>query len=147
MYSWTADLDAFLLPARGEGTALASKPVADKKLFEVAREAVTSGIVPRPSVATLIERGSGEGSPADEADLLLIVGSRDEGVLALNRSAQAQMACETALTIIPGATHLFEEPGTLAAAAYAARDWFVSHFEPDARAVALAVAGGREAER
>ena len=70
------------------------------------------------------------------APTLLIVGSRDENVLALNRRAQARMDCETALTIVPGATHLFEEPGTLAAAAEVARDWFATHFAPDARAVA-----------
>jgi putative phosphoribosyl transferase len=65
------------------------------------------------------------------APTLLIVGSRDDSVIALNRSAQALMRCETRLTIVPGATHLFEESGTLAAAAEAARDWFVSHLAPD----------------
>jgi putative phosphoribosyl transferase len=68
------------------------------------------------------------------APTLLIVGGHDEAVLALNRSAQAQMRCETRLTVVPGATHLFEEPGTLVAAAEAARDWFVSHLAPDTRA-------------
>ena len=68
------------------------------------------------------------------APTLLIVGGHDEAVLALNRSAQAQMRCETRLTVVPGATHLFEEPGTLGAAAEAARDWFVSHLAPDTRA-------------
>ena len=61
------------------------------------------------------------------APTLLIVGGRDESVLELNRRARRRMDCETALTIVPGATHLFEEPGTLAAAAEAARDWFVRH--------------------
>ena len=70
------------------------------------------------------------------APTLLIVGSRDATVLTLNRAAQAQMRCETSLTVIPGATHLFEEPGTLAIAAETARDWFVSHLAPNARAVA-----------
>ena len=61
---------------------------------------------------------------------LLIVGGHDEVVLDLNRRAQAELHCENRLAIIPGATHLFEEPGTLAAAAALARDWFTSHLAP-----------------
>jgi putative phosphoribosyl transferase len=61
------------------------------------------------------------------APTLLIVGGRDEVVLDLNRQAQAELRCENHLAVVPGATHLFEEPGTLAAAAALARDWFVSH--------------------
>ncbi|MGC8471704.1 MAG: phosphoribosyltransferase family protein [Acidimicrobiales bacterium] len=61
------------------------------------------------------------------APTLLIVGARDEAVLALNREAQSQLTCESSLVVIPGATHLFEEPGTLLAAAETARDWFVAH--------------------
>jgi putative phosphoribosyl transferase len=48
-------------------------------------------------------------------------------VLDLNRRAQAELRCENDLAVVPGATHLFEEPGTLAAAAALARDWFTSH--------------------
>ena len=48
-------------------------------------------------------------------------------VLDLNRRAQAELRCENHLAVVPGATHLFEEPGTLAAAAALARDWFISH--------------------
>jgi putative phosphoribosyl transferase len=58
---------------------------------------------------------------------LLIVGSRDQTVLELNRQAQARLRCPNRLTIIEGATHLFEEPGTLAQAAMHARDWFLDH--------------------
>jgi predicted phosphoribosyltransferase/predicted alpha/beta-hydrolase family hydrolase len=58
------------------------------------------------------------------APTLLIVGSRDGVVLDLNRAAASQMRGETEIAIIPGATHLFEEPGTLHEAAVAARDWF-----------------------
>ena len=58
---------------------------------------------------------------------LLIVGSRDTEVLALNRQALAQMGAVGQLVEIPGATHLFEEPGTLEQAAQVARDWFVQH--------------------
>ena len=61
------------------------------------------------------------------APTLLIVGGRDEIVLDFNRRAQAQLRCENRLAVVPGATHLFEEPGTLDAAAALARDWFLSH--------------------
>ncbi len=55
---------------------------------------------------------------------LLLVGSRDEEVLELNQIALARMHCEKALSVIPGATHLFEEPGTLEEVARQATDWF-----------------------
>jgi putative phosphoribosyl transferase len=61
------------------------------------------------------------------APTLLIVGGDDTVVLQLNREARAQMRCETELRVVPGASHLFEEPGTLDAAAQHARDWFVDH--------------------
>jgi putative phosphoribosyl transferase len=64
------------------------------------------------------------------APTLLIVGGRDEVVLDLNRQAIARLRCENRLVVIPGATHLFEEPGTLRAASEAARDWFTSHLGP-----------------
>jgi putative phosphoribosyl transferase len=58
---------------------------------------------------------------------LLIVGERDEVVIELNRRAMEQLAGEARLEIVPGATHLFEEPGALEQAARLARDWFVRH--------------------
>jgi len=70
------------------------------------------------------------------AATLLIVGGRDEVVLDLNRRAQAELRCENRLAIVPGATHLFEEPGTLDAAAALARDWFVSHMARSSHSVA-----------
>ena len=63
---------------------------------------------------------------------LLIVGSRDEVVLGLNRQAQQQLQCESRLAIVPGATHLFEEPGALQTVTRLARDWFTGHFAPPA---------------
>jgi hypothetical protein len=60
---------------------------------------------------------------------LLIVGGRDDVVLELNRKAEAMLRCELRLAIVPGATHLFEESGTLQVAAELARDWFITHFE------------------
>lgn len=62
-----------------------------------------------------------------ESPTLLIVGSRDPVVVDLNRKAQALLRCESRLTIVPGATHLFEEPGALEKVAEHARDWFLDH--------------------
>jgi putative phosphoribosyl transferase len=61
------------------------------------------------------------------APALLIVGGHDTAVLDLNRSALAHLRCEKELAVVPGATHLFEEPGTLAEAAALARDWFLRY--------------------
>jgi len=60
---------------------------------------------------------------------LLIVGGEDHGVIELNQHAYAALNCEKQLILIPGATHLFEEPGTLQQAALSAADWFAQHFQ------------------
>jgi alpha-beta hydrolase superfamily lysophospholipase len=62
-----------------------------------------------------------------QAPTLLIVGAADYGVIELNQQAHALMHCQKNLTLIPGATHLFEEPGTLEQAASDAADWFEKH--------------------
>lgn len=62
-----------------------------------------------------------------EAPTLFIVGERDTTVLELNRQAAAAMRAPWELAVIPGATHLFEEPGTLEQAATLARDWFLKY--------------------
>ncbi len=59
------------------------------------------------------------------APTLLIVGGHDEPVMAMNRKAMPQMRGEVSLQIVPGATHLFEEPGALERVAELAGDWFV----------------------
>jgi putative phosphoribosyl transferase len=59
--------------------------------------------------------------------VLLIVGEKDPAVLELNRQAMQKLAGETQLVIVPGASHLFEEPGTLEHVAQLARDWFAGH--------------------
>ncbi len=64
---------------------------------------------------------------AVRAPTLLIVGGRDDGVIDLNRQAYALLRCEKRLEIVPGATHLFEEPGTLESAADHAARWFADH--------------------
>jgi len=85
-----------------------------------------------PRVGAVVSRG---GRPdlatprlADvRAPTLLIVGALDEQVLELNREAQALLACENRLVVIPGATHLFEEPGALEEVCRQAVDWFRRH--------------------
>jgi alpha-beta hydrolase superfamily lysophospholipase len=67
------------------------------------------------------------------APTLLIVGGEDSAVLALNEGALAQLRCVKALTVIPGATHLFEEPGALDDVCDHATDWFDRHGPPDPR--------------
>jgi putative phosphoribosyl transferase len=83
-------------------------------------------------VAAVVSRGgrpdlAGPRLGAVRAPTLLIVGGRDTVVIDLNRQARAQLVCESELSVVPGATHLFEEPGTLRAAAEIARDWFLEH--------------------
>jgi putative phosphoribosyl transferase len=84
-------------------------------------------------VAAVVSRGgrpdlAGPKLGAVTAPTLLVVGGDDRVVLELNRHAQDQLRCQSRLAIVPGATHLFEEPGTLRQAAELARDWFVAHF-------------------
>lgn len=85
-------------------------------------------------IAAVVSRG-GRPDLAGEAALaaviaptLLVVGGGDDAVLGLNRRAMAALRCEKELAIVPGATHLFEEPGKLEEVAELARDWFVRHF-------------------
>lgn len=87
---------------------------------------------PRIHVAAVVSRGGrpdlAAGALASvRAPTLLIVGGRDERVLMLNRQAQQAMTAECRIEVIPGATHLFEEAGTLEKAAESARDWFSTH--------------------
>jgi putative phosphoribosyl transferase len=66
------------------------------------------------------------------APVLLIVGDADTEVLELNRQAQRRMSCENELALVPGATHLFEEPGALDRVARLASDWFTRHLSEGA---------------
>lgn len=66
------------------------------------------------------------------APTLLIVGGDDAGVIELNEQAYAELGCVKQLAIVPGATHLFEEPGTLEEVARLAAEWFTRHLEPTA---------------
>jgi putative phosphoribosyl transferase len=91
-----------------------------------------AGRPPLP-VAAIVSRGgrpdlAGRRLAQVRAPTLLIVGGADELVLDLNRQAQAQLTCENRLEVIPGATHLFAEPGALEQVADLAREWFTRHF-------------------
>jgi len=93
---------------------------------------------PGADVAAVVSRGgrpdlAGPHLGEVRAPTLLIVGGRDQVVLELNRQAQARLRCENRLAVVPGATHLFEEPGTLAAAAELASDWLHAHLAAVAR--------------
>ena len=86
----------------------------------------------RADVAAVVSRGgrpdlAGEALTAVAAATLLIVGSRDRQVLALNRDAYRMLRCERRLETVPGATRGFKEPGALDAVVTMARDWFVTH--------------------
>src|SRR5437016_9448164 len=70
---------------------------------------------------------AGEALPKVKAPTLLIVGGEDHVVIDLNEQARAQMKCECKIDIVPGATHLFEEPGALEHVAKLASDWFLLH--------------------
>ena len=90
-------------------------------------------------VGAVVSRGgrpdlAGTALPRVRAPTLLIVGGADVEVLALNREAAAQMTCEHALRVVPGATHLFEEPGTLEAVAALAADWLTLHLTEESHA-------------
>jgi pimeloyl-ACP methyl ester carboxylesterase len=83
-------------------------------------------------VRTVVSRGgrpdlAGELLRRVHQPTLLIVGERDPAVLELNRQALQKLAGQAQLVVIPGASHLFEEPGTLERVAQLARDWFTEH--------------------
>jgi putative phosphoribosyl transferase len=101
-----------------------------------AAAALTAAAELGPGIAAVVSRG-GRPDLAWErlhlvtAPTLLLVGSQDQAVLDLNRQAQARLDCPNRLVVVEGATHLFEEPGTLAEVAILARDWFVDHLLAD----------------
>src|SRR5438132_10327288 len=83
-------------------------------------------------VDAVVSRGgrpdlAGDALPKVRAATLLIVGGNDEVVIDLNEQAREKMRCEVKIEIVPGATHLFEEPGALERVAQLAADWFVQH--------------------
>jgi len=91
-------------------------------------------------VSAIVSRGgrpdlAGRALGLVRAPTLLIVGGEDKPVITMNREALARLQCpEKKLVIIPGATHLFEEPGALEEVARVAADWFTLHFTPSGKA-------------
>jgi putative phosphoribosyl transferase len=95
--------------------------------------------VERPEVGAIVSRGgrpdlAGEALPRVAAPTLLIVGGEDHPVIDMNREALARMHAEKELEIVPGATHLFEEPGKLEEVARLAAGWFVRYLSPASEA-------------
>jgi len=85
-----------------------------------------------PDVAAVVSRGgrpdlAGTALGHVACPTLLIVGGYDDAVIELNETAKAQMVCPVELVVVPGATHLFEEPGTLEQVADLAAEWFARH--------------------
>jgi putative phosphoribosyl transferase len=98
----------------GGGAALVAAAELPNEIFSV----VSRG--GRPDLA-------GDALPKVKAPTLLIVGGEDHVVIDLNEQARARMKCECKIDIVPGATHLFEEPGALEQVAKLASDWFVKN--------------------
>jgi len=108
--------------------ALAQMPIGYFGASTGAAAALKAAAERGPSVAAVVSRGgrpdlAGNALPTVPSPTLLIVGGNDPTVLDLNRQALAQLQATARLEIIEGATHLFEEPGTLEEAARLARDW------------------------
>lgn len=128
---WVAsepDLADLPLGLFGASTGAAAALVAAAELKDRVAAVVSRG--GRPDLAA-------EHLPNVSAPTLLIVGSLDHEVIVLNKRALAALTCEKTLTIVPGASHLFEEPGTLDLAIGHAESWFEAHFAaPTPQAVA-----------
>ena len=118
---WLADDSAIrALPVGyfGASTGAAAALIAAAQLPQLVRAVVSRG--GRPDLG-------GVAIPKVKAPTLLIVGGRDYPVIELNKKALNELQCEKTLEIVPGATHLFEEPGTLEQVANLACDWFSRH--------------------
>ncbi len=100
-----------------------------------AAAALQAAAEPENSVAAVVSRGGrpdlagGNFLARVSAPTLLIIGGYDDGVIQLNEEAYAQLRCKKELVIVPGATHLFEEPGTLEQVARHAAVWFKRYLD------------------
>jgi putative phosphoribosyl transferase len=122
--------------ARGEAD-VSALPIGYFGASTGAGAALTAAATGEADIAAIVSRG-GRPDLAPMAALhrvraptLLIVGSRDDVVVALNRQALAELKCEAKIEIVPGATHLFEEAGALEHVADLATDWFLRYFRPE----------------
>jgi dienelactone hydrolase len=120
MIDWTRTYDlAATLPIGVFGASTGAAAALDAAAL---RPDIVRAVVSRGGRADLATRLEEVKAPA-----LLIVGGHDTTVLELNRAASRQLTCTRMIEVIPGATHLFEEPGTLEAVAAAAGAWFQQH--------------------
>jgi putative phosphoribosyl transferase len=108
----------------GASTGAAAALVAAAQLGEIVGAVVSRG--GRPDLA-------GDSLSLVKAPTLLIVGGLDYPVIQMNRQAYSRLRCETEIEIVPGATHLFEEPGALAQVAHLAAEWFQTHLHSSRR--------------
>ncbi|WP_322985186.1 phosphoribosyltransferase family protein [Streptomyces sp. S584] len=109
-----------------------SLPVGSFGASTGAAAALRAAAATDSGVGAVVSRGgrpdlAGADLSGVRAPTLLVVGGADTTVIDLNRQAQAALHCENRLEIVPGATHLFEEPGALGRVAELARDWFTTH--------------------
>ena len=114
---------------------LTDLPIAYFGASTGAAAALRAAASPTAAVSAVVSRGgrpdlAGSQLATVRAPTLLIVGGHDPVVLRLNQEAQSLLKCKSQLEVIPGATHLFEEPGTLQRAAELAADWFLAHLTP-----------------
>jgi pimeloyl-ACP methyl ester carboxylesterase len=115
------DLRSLPIGYFGASTGAAAALIAAAERPDMVRAVVSRG--GRPDLA-------GAALPRVTAPTLLIVGGHDQPVIEMNRNAQAMMrTAHVELTIVPGATHLFEEPGTLERVEQLAGDWFVRYLQ------------------
>ena len=113
-----AELDYLNVGYFGSSTGGGAALVAAAELGETVGAVVSRG--GRPDLA-------GDALPKVQSPTLLIVGGLDYPVIEMNKAALARLRCEKELKIVPGATHLFEEPGTLEQVADLAAEWFQTH--------------------
>ncbi len=111
---------------------MAERPIGYFGASTGAAAALRAAAGPDAGIAAVVSRGgrpdlAADRLPAVRSPTLLVVGGADPQVLDLNRRAQEQLACENRLEVIPGATHLFAEPGALETVARLAADWFTRH--------------------
>lgn len=116
-----------------EQPSLASVPLGYFGASTGAAAALVAAATSPSRVAAIVSRGgrpdlAGPHLRAVHVPTLLIVGGADTEVIVLNRRAMRQLAAPHELVIVPGATHLFEEPGALEEVARLAREWFLRYF-------------------
>jgi putative phosphoribosyl transferase len=118
------------VPPAASGVYFGASTGAAAALIAAADEREVAAVVSRGGRPDLADRAL----PRVQAPTPLIVGGDDVPVIAMNEDALRRLGCEKRLAIVPGATHLFEEPGTLEAVVRLATDWFRSHLGAGTRA-------------